>query len=364
MDDTLNSADAGLGVTDVLPLGETPPAGRGDDDYSRSFHRVRSRLVNRAGLSYVEFVRNLQPNYARVKFDVALGYAMLVVSVVPCVVLSHLAFSPFVVAPLGAVLIGYWMAYLQLFLHEGAHYNLAPSRAGSDLLCDMLIGWIIGTSVDKYRKVHFHHHRAIGMADDSEFTYFFPLNAAFLLKSLFGIRALEVIASRGRVIQKKDNVSSAPSWLDAQLSIDERQSAGSRVLIGGMLVHAAFVGLAVYLGYYSVAAAWVLGVGMVFPFFGAVRQLLEHRDDKATADIDYSRTAHGAFTRMFGSGPFSSTFGGAGFNRHLLHHWEPNVSYTNLPQLEEFLAGTEMRSIMDRRRATYSGVFLRLLSLR
>jgi hypothetical protein len=102
----------------------------------------------------------------------------------------------------------------------------------------------------------------------------------------------------------------------------------------------------------------------VFPFLGAVRQLLEHRDDEADANIDYTQIAHGPFTRIFGSGPFSSTFGGAGFNRHLLHHWEPNVSYTNLSQLEEFLAGTEMQPTMNGRRATYSGVFLRFLALR
>ena len=364
MDGTFNHRDGNIGLIDVLPPGEIPPTAPITDDYSRSFHRVRSRLGDNTGRSYVEFVRNLRPNYARVRLDMALGYAMLAGSVALCIWLSLLSFSPLAIVPLGAVLIGYWIAYLQLFLHEGAHYNLAPSRAASDLLCNALIGWMIGTSVDKYRKVHFHHHRAIGMVDDSEFTYFFPLNAAFFLKTLFGVRALEVIASRGKVIQEKKSVPSGTTWLDAQLSIDERRGPGARVLIGGLLVHTAFVALAAYLGYYSVVAAWVLGVGMVFPFFGALRQLLEHRDDNATADTDYSRTAHGAFTRIFGSGPFSSTFGAAGFNRHLLHHWEPNVSYTNLPQLEEFLAGTEMRSIVDHRRATYSGVFLRLLSIR
>jgi len=32
--------------------------------------------------------------------------------------------------------------------------------------------------------------------------------------------------------------------------------------------------------------------------------------------------------RLFGDDFFSCTFGGAGFNRHLLHHWEPQISYT------------------------------------
>jgi hypothetical protein len=72
---------------------------------------------------------------------------------------------------------------------------------------------------------------------------------------------------------------------------------------------------------------------------------------------------HGAFTRLFKGGIFANTFGGAGFNRHLLHHWEPQVSYTNLPELEAFLETTAMRHIMQQRRTTYRETFCRLFSI-
>ena len=36
------------------------------------------------------------------------------------------------VAAVGFVFVGYWIAYLQLFLHEGAHWNLAADRETSD----------------------------------------------------------------------------------------------------------------------------------------------------------------------------------------------------------------------------------------
>jgi len=111
------------------------------------------------------------------------------------------------------------------------------------------------------------------------------------------------------------------------------------------------------------ALAWILGVGMVFPFLGALRQLLEHRDDEASPDIDYRTSDHGAFTRVFGDDAFSATFGAAGFNRHLLHHWEPQVSYTNLPALERLLLDTEMGPVIEARRSGYVATFLKLMIL-
>ena len=76
-----------------------------------------------------------------------------------------------------------------------------------------------------------------------------------------------------------------------------------------------------------------------FPFFGSLRQLLEHRSAAASRHVDYSVAPHGRMTRMFREGPFGSTFGAAGFTRHLLHHWDPSVSYTNLAEVEVFLRG-------------------------
>ena len=83
----------------------------------------------------------------------------------------------------------------------------------------------------------------------------------------------------------------------------------------------------------------MIGVGVFLPFFGALRQILEHRAPEADGGVDYARTPHGAYTRIFHGGLFAKTFGGAGFDRHLLHHWEPQVSYTRLADLETYLRG-------------------------
>jgi hypothetical protein len=94
-------------------------------------------------------------------------------------------------------------------------------------------------------------------------------------------------------------------------------------------------------------------MAVFFPFFATLRQVLEHRSATAVAGCDFRRLPHGALTRLFGDGIVASTFGGAGFNRHLLHHWEPQVSYTRLRELESFLLRTRAAPILDGRRTTY-----------
>jgi fatty acid desaturase len=212
----------------------------------------------------------------------------------------------------------------------------------------------VGSTVADYRTVHFQHHRALGTVGDSEFTYFFPLNLMFFVKGLFGIRVLEVLRARRTCVATGSPKKKAGSI----------EQNGSQLAFAGILAHLAIGGGLWFAGGVFAAVAWLVGVCSIFPLFGALRQLLEHRDDHADDTTDYARSNHGAYTRLFGSGPFSATFGGAGFNRHLLHHWEPQVSYTQLGVLEEFLLGTEMRRVMEMRRSSYGGAALKLLSLR
>jgi fatty acid desaturase len=322
------------------------------DDYSRTFSALRGRLVGRDGERYVAFVRGLKPSYWLIYRDIAIGYLLLVCSYGLTVGAAYWGVPRPLASIAGAVLIGYWVAYLQLFLHEAAHYNLAPTKPQSDCLCDLLVSWLIGTSVAAYRPIHFQHHRCLGTAHDTEFTYAFPLNLMFLMKAVFGIRAVEVVLSRLSATRAEDRSTDA-----------EPNSGIPRSILPGVTVHCAIIAVSLLMGWWWAALGWVLGIGMVFPFFGALRQLLEHRDERASSKIDYRKQNHGAYTRLFRGGLFSATFGGAGFNRHLLHHWEPQVSYTNLPELEAFLERTEIRHIMEQRRMTYFEAFRRLAAL-
>ncbi len=132
--------------------------------------------------------------------------------------------------------------------------------------------------------------------------------------------------------------------LRQRLAVEETDGppASKAVPLIGAALHAAVVlGLA-RRGRWGTACAWAVGVGGVYPLLNSTRQLLEHRDD---AD-----PARGALTRMFTKGPLSSIIGGAGFNRHLLHHWDASVSYTRFRELEDRLQPTDARPIMTRAR--------------
>jgi fatty acid desaturase len=319
------------------------------DDHSQKFSGLRAGLVGSGGIRYPAFVRTLEPDYRKVYRDIAFGYGCLAATLGLVAYLPALGVPRLLAGLIGAVSIGYWVAYLQLFLHEGAHYNLAPGKAASDRITDRAIAWLIGSSVESYRKVHFQHHRALGTVEDSEFSYFFPLNLKFLFKGLSGLRAVEVFLSRRRVTVETSGKDPA-----------EKQAHANTPILVGLAIHALILAACLALGVWWVALAWLVGVFSLFPLFGALRQLLEHRSVEARSDIDYSRQSHGALTRMFGDDPFSATFGAAGFNRHLLHHWEPQISYTNLPELEAFLLQTQVAPIIRARRTTYARAFRQL----
>ncbi|MBL8896663.1 MAG: fatty acid desaturase [Planctomycetes bacterium] len=313
----------------------------------------KERLRDARGTSYREYVRSLVPRYGVVWLHIACGYAVLLavglgVAALDGRWLGVLADRALGVS-LGALLFGYTLAFLHLFLHEAAHWNLAPSRTWNDRLANLLLGSFLGVDIRSYRPIHWEHHRHLGTTRDTERSYFESLSLRFVVEALTGIRVLRVLAGRRRAL------ASAPAKGEERAARSRHQPFTAAVL------NLALLALLVLSGNYAVALAWALGLGVVFPFFASVRQVLEHRDERARADVDYASVDHGAVNRMFGSGPLASTLGGAGFNRHLLHHLEPQLSYTRLAELERFLLGTELRDALLTHRATYVGTFVRLL---
>lgn len=329
------------------------------EDHSATFAAIRADLRDRDGTPFTALIKDLKADYPRVWRDLALGYAALAVTAVLTVVLARSGLAGALAgAVLGAAGFGFWIAYVQLFIHEGAHANLARGRKTSDLVCDLFVGWMIGTSVRKYRRVHFEHHRAFGTTTDAENTYFRPLDHAFIVKALTGWRVVEVLAARARLTAPKA-APKAGSAARAEGALRDRL-----VLLGGIAAHVLILAALFLAGGPAAALAWGAGVGVVFPFFGALRQLLEHRSLEARGRVDYREVDHGGYTRLFGTSAFARLFGAAGFNRHLLHHWEPSVSYTVFDELEALFERVGMGPAMDGRRTTYGAAFRALYNRR
>jgi len=210
------------------------------------------------------------------------------------------------------------------------------------------MSWIIGIEIRFYRKVHFDHHRHLGTVQDTERSYFSPLNMMFIFKGVTGISAAQTLLGYA-----KRSDESRPSAGTAKKETAGPGFTAIAVLASGMIIHGSIVVGLWYFGQTAASAAWFIGIVVLIPLVSSVRQILEHRMDDASSDVDYSKIDQGACTRIFGDSMFARLLGPSGFNRHLLHHWEPQVPYTRLPELERFLDDTQMQPTLDRRRTTY-----------
>ncbi len=309
---------------------------------------LKATLVDVDGKAYRDYRATLAPRWWAVWAQLALAYVAIA-----AIVAGLSVWSPAGVAAVGAALagglaIGYAIAFLNNFFHEAAHYNLAPGRRANDLLTNLLMAWMFGSSIELYRKIHFQHHRALGTTMDSENSYFDPLRIRYLVAGLLGLKVLRTLRRYREVEHKRD-----PGGGE-----DERR--GGWMLLAAAVNGAIVVALGIA-GAWAAAGAWMLGELAFFPFFVSLRQTLEHRDEHAEAATDYREVDHGATNRLFGDGPLASTLGSAGFNRHALHHWEPQVSCTRLRDLERYLERTKLEPYLAERRTTYRETLLRLL---
>lgn len=312
----------------------------------------REEIVNSNGVTYSEFRKALTPKYWRVGVDIAFGYLMLVAGIFVAIFIQsyerNYQWIALVVLP---VFFGYFHNYLQLFLHEAAHFNIAKNRKFNDFVANTFLGSLIGANMKIYRPTHFIHHRELGTPNDSERSYFEALTFRFIVESLTGIRAARVLLSWER---RKMNSA------DKGMKIDRFSMPGYHVIVGTG-IHGFILCLALVFQWWILMITWLAGLLVMAPFFGSIRQLMEHRDENAPSDKDFTKYPHGKVNRMFGTGPIASTLGGAGFNRHLLHHFDPQISYTNLAEVEDFLNHSNVSPILAQCRTGYFRTFFQML---
>jgi len=301
-------------------------------------------VVNDQGERWNDVRRRLVPNYERVWRDIAGCYIALAGGFTLHIGLSHSAgiLASLLTTPLAALWMGYWIAALATFVHEAAHFNIHRDKGTNDRLADLLLCPLAGTEIASYREVHWQHHLYLGTARDTEVSYRERPDLHFVVRSLLGLKVLEVLRTRSRV--------------EAQPAA--RRGRGQIFgLLRSAALHGAIVVATLLAGLYTSALAWMMATAMVYPFCNALRQTLEHRPgDAGTA----SGESVGAVNRLFGADLLSRTFGAAGFNRHLLHHWYPVASYTNFDEIEAFLSRTPFAPTLAAARSSYWQVWREL----
>ncbi|NQX88465.1 MAG: fatty acid desaturase [Halioglobus sp.] len=316
------------------------------------FRRWRQELRDRSGQSYEELKCGLQPRYGWVWMQIFTAYMLIAVIGLGLVAVQPLfahGWQSLLAGWIAGVLLGYLIAFIGLWLHEAAHYNLCARRHLNDRLANVFVGILLMHDVRSYRRIHFVHHRHLGEINDTERSYFYPLNLRYFIESLTGVKVFRVLLDRVRlgaaksvqsVTKKDDN-----NWVSPM----------------GVALHLGIIAGSIIAQQYALTFAWIFGALIFYPFFGALRPILEHRKFHADPACDYSKVPHGAYTRTFKPGLFSHTFGGAGFNRHLIHHWDPSVSCTCFSQVERFLQDSQLREFYLSRKTSYHQALLTLL---
>lgn len=305
-------------------------------------------VIDETGKSYAVFRTTLLPRYTKVISDILKGYFFLLLISFLVILLDQTYPSLWwLYIPAGGILIGYIAAYIALFIHEAGHYNIHPDKKMNDRLATFFLCLPFGLSMKSYRKIHWQHHLYLGTPLDTETSYFNALTKLFILETLTGIHLLRTIVKKeaGNVLTK------------------EQKKQSSLMLIAGFLLHTLILALSFLTGHWTFAIIWVLGFGIFFPFFATLRQILEHRDELANHATNFNKIPHGKLSRLFIHTILSSSFGAAGFTRHMIHHWDPQISYTRLKDIEDFLqCNKRTKEIILSSKTSYSSVLKKLLA--
>jgi fatty acid desaturase len=305
-------------------------------------------VADSQGKTYADLRKDLQPRYSKVLFDISKGYFFLLLIAGSAIFFTYqFPSSWWIIIIAGSILIGYVAAYLALFIHEAGHYNIHPDKKINDRLATLFLCLPFGLSLRSYRKIHWQHHVHLGTPEDAEVSYFNALTKIFLLETLTGIHLI-------RTIMRKEN--------NAVLTKEQVQQS-RLMLLSGFVLHIIILAASFLTGNWPFAIAWIIGFGIIFPFFATIRQILEHRDELAIHSTNFNKQAHGKVSRLFVHTIISSSFGSAGFTRHMIHHWDPAISYTRLKDIEGFLMQCEKtKAIIQSSRTTYSKVFKKLIA--
>ncbi|MFE9913412.1 fatty acid desaturase family protein [Streptomyces clavifer] len=288
-------------------------------------------------MRWIDFRKTLKPHYRAVWRDIALCYIFLALGMAVAA-----AWDLYVTVPVIAIWTGYWLHALFLFGHEAAHSNLAKRRRANDRLGDGFVWLWFGSSTIEYRRTHMTHHSHLGDHHDTETTYHLCLSALNIVKAFTGFRVLEVLVRQRRMKRShpvREEVEKP--WREIVVSLRS------------LALHLAIIAALVVGHRYAALVAWLIGVGCVFPLCATVRTIVEHRKIDASCSVDFTVVEHGPINRLFGTDIFSSTFGAAGFNRHLLHHWDPAISYTRFEDMARFLERTPLAVEMSASRIGY-----------
>jgi fatty acid desaturase len=303
-----------------------------------------SKMQNSSGISYTEFRKTLITPFNRVQMSIAMNLVLIISAVI--LALNYPYFTVLVFLAIPLALIEHRVLNV---LHEGAHYLIAKKRSMNDLVTNVLSGWFVIADVDQYRITHIQHHRNLGSFEDPKLSHMDKLDFTWLVSAISGFKTLSI------VIQRK-------KFRETKLKDYKPKSRHFLVPLIGIVIHISIVMLIAGINL-NVALWWIITSYILAPFLGILRNVLEHRylekiDSRVWDEVigrdnltsDYSQVT----TRMFTISPLSQIWGSMGFTRHLIHHWDPSISYIHLKKVNIFLLDTKIGPLLQSQETTFS----------
>lgn len=303
-------------------------------------------VINDRGKSYAEFRNTLHTN-----FKTPWVHIFSAILTIFCLILIE-NFLVQLFFPLRWAFIivfsiptGFFISYLNLFIHEAGHFYLHPNKKKNDLLANIFLCSWMGIEIKVYRKMHWQHHLHLASSSDMENSYFNPLTSRLLLETLTGFYLFKTL------IKKKEKLQLSKSLM----------TRAKNMLVVGMALNILLIFLALNSDRWWLAITWIMAMIIFFPFFFTIRQVIEHRDELAKDDFFFYNNPRARISRIFSGSLFSRLFGPAGFNKHMIHHWDPNVPFSALADIETFLLECKRtEAIIKSSRTTYFSAFRKL----
>src|SRR5215470_554396 len=214
------------------------------------------RLASARSGTWFDFRKSLSPNYAKAWFELSFSIFLMIAGFA-----GHIA----LVARYGNLFglemgvfftswIGFWLNSVLTFGHEAAHYNMASDKNRNDALSDWTIWLFFPQSTKSYRRSHWQHHLHLGDQEDTEISYHNCLSPWFLAKAVTGVYLVSIFIRY--FFRKRPSAQSHTAQLGAQ-------SAGLVVILRAVVVHSAFVSVALLFHAYSTALVWLVAVVFV-----------------------------------------------------------------------------------------------------
>lgn len=307
-----------------------------------------SRLTNNFQ-TYTDFRKGLKTNYFRVQINVL--FSFLILPIYLFIITRH-DFNIYFAIPILFVLSLTEHRLLNV-IHEGAHWLIAKKRFTNDLFTNAIAGIFFVVDVDQYRQTHIQHHRNLGKELDPENSHMEKLDATWLISAFTGIGSIRKVIQR----KKSRNI----------FSVESRYRHFIIPMLG-ILLHSIII-LALITNATRISLwVWIIATYLLAPGLGLLRNLLEHRYVEAidTSVWDFllqNSQKDGlskATTRTFTRSKLSQLYGSMGFTRHLIHHWDPSISYLNLKKVHGFLLQTQIGPALEKTNSTFTSTFIQL----